>query len=235
MKFAIGSEHRDYFRINRKIEFDDLLNQQQLLDLNQGIEAALAKRLNLPLHKVSGQPPHVLFSEGRDLWRSDDKVRRIVLSHTLAEIASELLEQKQIRIGYDQLFPESRHLFAAFTVSDTYSGYIKQKHNLMELSSLSRMTCGLNLCLSGAGLESETPSLFPIKRGNGIFFDPELPIDFKELQERPGHRYLMIVYTPMTSHFLNNPKDPQTHTLKHLGYGFGDALTDKLNPLLVRS
>ncbi len=232
MKFAIESEHRDYFRIHRHIEFEDLLNEQQLVDIVNGVEAAIEARLNIPLYKVSSLPPHSLFMAGRDLWRINDKVRKIATNPNFASLAAQLMEQKQIRLGYDQLFPETRHLFAAYAIPDVYSSFLRKKASLNDVSSLNRIVCGLMLCISGAG--GEPLPLFSAKRGSGVFIDPELPLDFSQLKERPGHRYLLIVYVPQTTQYIINEKDPNTYALKHLGYGIGDALRDKLNPLLFR-
>lgn len=235
MKFAVASEHRDFYHKNHLIEFNELLNPDQLADLNKQINEYLAPKLGIPVYKVKNASPEAQFNVGRDLWRVNDSLKRMILSPKLAEIASELIEQRPLRIGYDQLFPESKPLFDRFAVKENYLTYIQKHRSLHEVSCVRDIACGLMLCLAGPEqMPSEKPSIFSRTPGSGVFFNPELSVDFSEIEEYGDHRYLLIVYGLSSAVYALNQDDPHTHALKHLGYIFNDKLNDRLNPIVYR-
>jgi len=235
MKFAVASEHRDFYQKNHLIEFNDLLNPDQLAEINKQINEHLAVKLSIPTYKVKTASAEAEFNNGHDLWRVNDPLKRLILSPKLAEIGSELVEYKPFRIGYDQLFPESKPLFDPYATKENYSNYVHRQRSLHEVSCIRDIACGLLLCLSGPEqMKSETKSIFSITPGNGVYFNPELSVDFKEIEEYGNYRYLLIVYGQQSSVYALNQDDPHTHALKHLGYTFGDKLNDKINPIVYR-
>lgn len=235
MKFAVASEHRDFYHKNQLIEFNDLLTPEHLAELNKQINEYLATKLGIPAYKVKNASPEAQFSAGRDLWRVNDPLKRMILSPKLAEIGSELIEKKPLRIGYDQLFPEAKPIFDPYAVKDNYSNFVQKHRSLHEVSCLRDIACGLMLCLSGPEqMKSETQSIFSQTPGSGVYFDPELSVDFNEIEEYGNHRYLLIVYCLQSAVYALNQDDPHTHALKHLGYVFNDRLNDKLNPIIFR-
>lgn len=221
MKFAAASEHRDFFRKHQLIEFDDLLNQQQLNTLQSSINTVLANRLKIHASVLEEKKPLELFSAGRDLWRGSDAIKNIVLSKRLAEISSELFEHQPLRIGYDQLF---------------VPGALNATHTLEELSCLQGIVGGVMLCLIGQEVLPKTasPQIFSDKAGSGIFFTAKTTIDFSQLSHHPDQRYLLITYTHATSVYILNERDPNLHYLKQVGYNFGDKLSEKLHPIVFR-
>lgn len=220
MKFALASEHRDFFRKNKLIEFDDVLDEEQLQALQASIDAIMAARLKVA-KKFLEQMPIDFFHSGRDLWRDSDIGRKIALSRYLADVAAELIEQKPLRIAYDQLI----------VAGD--DPYLPSK-TLIEMSCMQGILGGLMLCLKEGENNDKQISLFSNKAGSGVFFAADVVVDFHELSKHSGQRYLMIVYTHSTSVYAPNFSDPNVHYLKQFGYNFGDKLSERWHPLLNR-
>jgi len=237
MKFSVAKEHRDFFQKHQAIEFEGLLPPEQVLRFNQAVDEALVQRLGITADKIRHQPPQKLFLDGRDLWRTNPLLKKMVMHLSCAEIASELIEHKPLRLGYAQLFPQISPLLFKTHHNNDYALFLQQQISLEACSCLQGVLCGLMLCLTGDGEDetgkpSEGIDIFAKKAGSGIFFHPDLPISFQNLQQHPNQRYLLIVYTHRNTVYRLQPADPQTHALKHCGYVFGDRLTDKLNPIV---
>lgn len=227
MRFASASEHRDFFRKQHLIEFEDLLSEAQLKLLLAAIDSTLASRLKTYSKKAMQLSAMDLFMAGRDLWRSSEAIKRVVLAKQLAEMVFDLMEIKPLRLGYDQLI-------AVNSLEDQSLVGLEPK-SLQAMSCLQGVLCGIMLCLSSsANSDSPQTSLFPNKAGNAVFFSAEVEIDFKLLNQHLGQRYLLIAYTQPTALYVSNPCDPNVHSLKSLGYNFGDKLTDKLHPIVYR-
>jgi hypothetical protein len=244
MKFAVAHEHRDFFRKHHRIEFEALLSSKQQQLLVENIPTVLSSRLGIAPEKWDSIAPEKLFMVARDLWRANVSLKKVILQKFFAEIASELIEYKPLRIGYDQLYL-SKPRFQASSEKSFYTEFLNKRHSLNEGSSLQGIACGLMLCLSHLFSESEehqktnellleSPRLFSPKSGSGVFFSPDIPIPFEELTAHPGAIYLLIVYTKAYTIYSLQPNDPHTHDFKHLGYGIGDKLSDKLNPVIYR-
>src|SRR5262249_25423812 len=134
MKFAIDSNHRDYFQKNHTIEFDGLLNENQLVVLKSRLNETLKARLKEK--KVALPAPENLFREGRDLWRTDEPLRKIVAHRKFGEIASELISQKPLRLGYDQYISPPPPQILLGHQQTTYALLLSKVLSLEELSSL---------------------------------------------------------------------------------------------------
>lgn len=249
MKFSVANEHRHYFQKNLSIEFEGLLTQNQLSALQIACESTLAERLETRPSRVKDKSADQIFLAGRDLWRSDEQIKKTVVQRLLAEIASELIERKPLRLGYDQFYPNPIQAQKLVTITNPFVDFLQQQPTIKEISCINGILCGLMLCLSGAkGKEfldvapmEKSPTLlippvniFPKIAGHGVFFHPDARIDLNQLLERPGQDYLMIIYTQATAQYTLQEGDLNTHTLKRLGYVFGDRLSDKLNPIVYR-
>lgn len=243
MKYTIIGDHRDYFQKNHAIEFEELLTQSQLSDLDESIDEVLAGRLQIAQKNLAAQTPHSLFMAGRDLWRTHISIRKIVTSARLAHIASELIEIKPLRLGYDQFFSGGSLRWTYGQENHPYSQLLSEVHSLADISCLQGVLCGLMLCLSfsheGQSIQlpkdAEAPlNIFCSKPGSGVYFDPSSPIDFSQLTHRKGDRYLLITYVQPSSVYLLKENDIHTHALKSVGYVFGDKLKEKLNPIVFR-
>jgi hypothetical protein len=240
MRFTTAKEHRDFFQKHGWIEFEGLISDEQLILINQAIERSLADQLHVPLDRLNALSSEKLFLEGRDLWRSDQILRKIATQARFSEIASELVEKRPLRLGYDEFFPAFNMNQYAGGSKQLYSRFLDQTACLEDISCLKELACGLMLSLGGGQNISaeELPSngidVFPKESGRVIFFMPNVQVNWRQLNAHPEQRFYMIVYTEMFAYYRLEPKDPHTHALKRLGYIFNDKLSDKLHPIVYR-
>lgn len=234
MKFAVAKEHRDFFRKHNRIEFEGLLPVEQR-DKLLGAKATIISERLAAAGKAKTLPVDAVFKVGYDLWRGNADAKKIILQKSFAEIASELIELKPLRIAYDQLLPPLSS--PSLAGSEDYREWLSSASTLNEISSVQGILCGLMLCLSqpqdaAVAAPSEVPSIFATKAGNGVFFSPDAPLNFNELVNRQGYTYLMVVYTKSVSVYLKIDSDPHTNEFRRLGYNFGDRLSDRFHPLV---
>lgn len=236
MKFSVSYEHRQFFQQNQYIEFDELLSEHQLTELKKAIDSVLANRLSMDEASISKQPADKLFAVGHDLWRANDSIKKFITHPQLTTTAAELVETKELRLGYDLLIPQLTRRFHLTKGERSLEVFLEKSHSLDEMSGLQGIACGLLICLSAplkVELSSNEP-YFPTVPGNGVFLSPELVVEFQKIAPQQSD-YLLIVYTYSTAFYYLNEINPHAHALKHLGYHFGDKLTDKLNPIVFRS
>lgn len=220
MKLAISKEHRHYFQEHQMIEFDALLNPNELKAVNENIQSHLNKK--------DFSSSEQIFLNSRDLWRNSEVLQSIIKQKKLLEVIAELLETKVLRLGYDQFFPTpEKYTFG----KNLYHDLLQQPHTLKEISSLQGVVGGLMFCLTSNS--EEMNSTFPSLTGNGMIFNANAIIDFPYLLSHPNTYYL-VVYTKSTAVFVYNDKDPLSNAFKDLGYNYGDKLLDKTNPIVFR-
>ncbi|MEI8366453.1 MAG: hypothetical protein WCF65_08570 [Parachlamydiaceae bacterium] len=232
MHFAVNREHRDFFRTHHWIECEELLSSEELHKISRSIALVLGERLKVRqgIADVARLSPNQMFSAGRDVWRGEAALKKIVLSRGLAGIAAELTEQRPLRLGYDMLFP-SCPTFA--DTDDNFEKLIKTTPTLSDISALQGVICGAMLCISApSDANSSVSELFSLTPGSAIFFPPDWPLPLHDLTQRRGAMYLMVVYVQAKAVYLRQENDPHVHALKSLGYQFGDRLTDLLNPIV---
>lgn len=242
MKFAIAKEHRDFFQKNGWIEFEEFFSSNQIAQLNQAIDQTLSSRLKIPVNQLPRQTAEGAFLQGRDLWRANQELGKFVAQPRLAEIASELIEKKPLRLGYDQFFPPIHQVKYQNPTDHIYSTFIDQTASLEALSSLEGLACGLIIPLGekkGAAAEGvpsgvEGIDIFAGSAGHALFFRPEAEVNWKNLYAHHGQSYYLIAYTQLFCYYRLEPRDPHTHSLKSLGYVFTDKLNDKWNPVVFR-
>lgn len=217
-KFAVDPHHREYYQKQHAIEFEGLISEATLKELQQDLKSIFGK---IPSAKH--------FEEGRDLWRRSTAFKRLARNMALAEIAADLTSRPQIRLGLDQFFP-------SFEPSEPpYSSYLKGGFTLAEAASIQGVICGLMLCLKAPTSPKEQQSqLFPVKAGNGIFFDPNWMMPLQEKEGRSDGEYLLVVYAETNAVYVQHPHDPLTHLWKGLDYVYGDKLKEKTHPLLIK-
>jgi hypothetical protein len=76
------------------------------------------------------------------------------------------------------------------------------------------------------------PPILPQKAGSTLFVGPNFPIPWSSfLQQTPSSFFLIAYCTDRTVYVLEK-RDPHTHALKKLGYGFGDLLEEKTHPII---
>ncbi len=221
MKFALASEHRDFFAKNAFIEFEELLSQDEVESLRQHIDEVLAKRLKIKKSDLDRKSAQELFLAGRDLWRDDPAIKKQVAAPRLAEIASVLFKKKNLRLGYDQSWRTGPITGPPFL----------ENFALQQISCLQTIAGGLILQLSPS-----PPPSFPFSHpaGSGIFIKPHFPLPFPSLFQIPRLHLLLIVYCGEKTLYVSEKNDPHTHALKKQGYVFGDLLRNDRHPLLCR-
>lgn len=224
MKFSIDFEQRNFFRKNKAIEFEELFSTPMLFHLKEGIE----KGLSILIPKLTHATSEEIFRAGRDLFRINPLVKKEISHHRLTALLFDLIQEKPLRLGFDQLFPASH--------KDIYTKLYPNKLPFKNLSCVNNLLCLQLVCISGEGPEPNFPEgdPFPSKPGNGVYFLPDYEIDFEKLSYRKNQTFLLIGYTGLHSQYLFVPEDPQCHTLKKIGFVFGDNLNDNLHPVILR-
>lgn len=231
MNFSVVREHRNFFKQHHWLECEGVLAPAELSRLKGGIAEALAQRAGKQssVEKMGAEEKFLL---GRDLWRSAPVLKKTVLGKSLAGVASELIEHKPLRFGYDMLFPSINHAQAK---SGAYADLLSRTPTLAEMSCIQGVLCGAMLCIDGPAAiaeEKSASSLFSSVPGNGVFFSPDWHLPLHEIDSRQGFTYLLLVYTKANAVYLLQEGDPHVHTFKHLGYNFGDRLNDLHNPVV---
>lgn len=206
MKQTLDLKHSSFFNHHRYLELEGLLKKadaEKLLQATQGI----------PL------------LEGRDLWMRDEWIRSISLKKSFAHCANELLQSKFLHLAFDQ----SLH------TPNTDPSPFQENRSLNACCSFQSLTLGLILRLSETPTTIEaTETLCPLpkKRGSGIFFAADVPIDWEKLFSLPNESLWLLAYCSPNTVYVYNPDDPFTHLLKSAGYGFGDRLKADRHPIL---
>ncbi len=240
MKFATAKEHRDFFQKQGWIEFEGLLSKDQLVLANQAIDQVLAERLKASSERLRLLPSEKFYLQGHDVWRSNPILQKLATQTRFAEIATELIEKKPLRLGYDQFFLAHQQVSYVQEAPSPYFHFLEQITSLEEVSCVRGVACGLLLALGGKErvplekIVSEGIDVFPNQPGNVIFFQPNVLVNWGRLYAQPGKRFYMIVYASASAYYQLQPKDPHTHAFKRIGYVFNDKLTDKLNPIVYR-
>lgn len=234
MKYTIASEHRDFFRKNQIIEFEDIVSKDQLHKINAEIADIVSKRQGLAKDKFDKISSGNKFLQGRDLLRESPVLKKAYAQ--FAEYAAALSEKNGLRFGCDQYLPwiHSSNLPIDRT---SYSSLFKQPMTLNDFISLKDIICGFILCLNEApqeAIEAENPLPFPHKDGSAVFVGPEHLLNFRELSETMGANYLLIVFAESAATYDPKAADPFANQLKHMGYIPGEKLKEKTHPLLCR-
>jgi hypothetical protein len=236
MKFAIDPNHFEFFEKNQYIEFDSLLTEKELEGLHAHLPEALLQ--SNPLHKKSESlSAENQFFTGHDLHYIDPFLRKVVMKRQWAEFASTLIQQKPLRLGYDQFFPGTALLPPSKeNFFHSYAHLLETNQSLEQISSIQDVLCGLMLCVKSPKNNSEQKEgvFFTLKEGNGVFLGPKVPIHFFELTRRLDYHYLLVTYISHPAVYILNEQDPHGRFLKNYGYTYGDKLKEKFHPIVYR-
>jgi len=234
MKIAVAKEHRDFFKKNGWIEFDNIFSLTRLDQLNAAVDFTLADRLKISTTKLLNALPESLYLEGRDLWRDNDQLRQLVSSPRLGEIVSELIELKPLRLGFDQILQAANG--SRIPKSSNYAKFLQVEVSLQSLSSVKGLVAGMLICLDNPSeaIGVDETNIYPRQAGNVTVFNPESLINFSHLINHSNQRFYLIAYAQSSSYYIHEPNDPHLHALKKYGYAFNEKLTDKLNPIIYR-
>jgi hypothetical protein len=235
MKNAVAKEHREFYKKNGWIEFENIFTKEQVELFNRLIDQALCEKLKIPEDKIVSITSENGFQHGRDLWRAHESLCKLVCLPRVGEIVSELIELKPLRLGFDQYLPP----IAVNNISRNplYSKFLKNEQSLENMSCIKGLVAGLILCLTPPKekIEAEKAAgLFPEDAGNVIIFNPLVPFNFADLTAHANQRYYLVGYAQNSSYYYLQPNDPHTHHLKKYGYIYNDKLSDKFNPIVYR-
>lgn len=228
MKFSIAKEHRDFFEKNGFIEFGDLLSAEDVKIINDEIERFFKERFNLAERGLLTRSPEDYYLKGHDLWRFSPLIKNIICKKHFTKIATELTFKTKVRLAFDQLL--------------TAGNTPLKVTNLVNDSHVRGITSGMIICLAdheeeiipeGENLELVS-NLFPHVAGNVTFFNATTDLNSEELSKRLGERFLLVAFADLKALYVLQEKDPHTHTLKSMGYVFGDRLKEEFHPSLLR-
>ena len=222
MRFELSDSFRNFFSKNHLIEFEEILSSDEADLLSTKIETLLTSSLgSVPFKCASNKE---LWAAGRDQWKQDTEIKKILLKSRIGEIASFLFKKKQIRMAYTQSLVTGSLRDSPFTES----------HTLEEISSMTPILGGVFLSLSPSEETEEEllPDLRKQKKGRAMFFSSTLPIPFPELFQKQGQKTLLVCFTEARVRYKMQPLDVHTHTLKKCGYTFGDLILEAEAPYL---
>lgn len=238
MKISISTEHSDFFRKHHAIEFEGLFSPEQIQQLKQFIEQTLIMRLEIRASQFPKTSTYQQFLAGRDLWRDNQGIKKILSHGPYLDALAALTDQRILRLGYDQYFPKVSS--NPLEEETKYPQFIDKQVPIEAISSIQGIVGGAIICLEGSSEVSENNSpespmkYFPSSSGHTLLFGSQANIDFRELLQHPTHSYLLVTLTKQTAVYVYNAVDPNTHTLRDIGYPVSDRLTDKLNPIVFR-
>lgn len=242
MRLVVTKDHRHFFEQNGWIEFADFVKPNTLSEVRQGIEKVICHRLKITPEKLHTLSSLRSFVAGRDIWRSDDVVKRLVMQQAWAQIVYELTDQKPVRLAIDQYLPKLNTAGQQDKSAHELESFLTQTQTLQDVASLQGLLCGLMICLDSTYVTSENSpgeenarhtAPFPLIPGHATFFNPSLPFSFHDTYAVKGD-YLLIVYADNRAVYIHQTNDPFNHVLKNFGYVYGDRLNDVLNPIVFR-
>ena len=232
MKFSVSNEQRSFFHLQGAIEFEGLLDNEETEMLQRSIQDEIAARLSLSPSELGKLRSDELYVAGRDLWRSSQEIKKIISHRRFGEMASQLVNAKLLRLGYDQYFPPPE---PATALQKIYQQLLSPSRTLHSYGSIQGVLCGLMLCISGTRTSDRNHlEVFSSVPGNGVFFRPSLTIDFTDLLNHAGQDYYLFVYASARSVYTLNREDHHSRDWVNLGYDFGDKLSDKWHPIIYR-
>ena len=217
MEFVIDSNQNFYFDKNGYIEFVDFFSNKEFELLSKCIVSVLKNRLYVP--DASS------YLNGRDLWRDSKDLKRVLLKSGIGKVTSQLIHQKSLRLAADQWI----HGGTAVPLKETLA-----KSFPFQGTELGIMVAVDNSTLYSIESPIDSP-IFPKTSGHTVFFKGDLAFDFAPFASAPAIcSYYLIVVTQAKAVYMLQENDPCTHSLKQLGYGFGDKLSDVDHPYLIR-
>jgi hypothetical protein len=227
MKFAPAKEHRAFYAQHGWVEFEGLIESEEVEKINHEIDQILYRRMEMTEKFIAKAPAQEVFMHGHDLWRESLPLQRLCCRRSHAQISVDLFGTPLIRLGSDQLFPGA------------WKSSSEAPLSLLALSSFQDVIGGIVFCLRGGyhhdrGQIPRPITPYPCAPGNAIFFPGHIPLELSTLLAAREDRYLMVVYTPQKTLYLRREEDPHNHALKRIGYGFGDHLDNERHPMILR-
>lgn len=106
--YPLSRQHIEYYQENGFIKLKDVLSQRDIGHFNEVISSVVDSLHTNSTPMDERDTYGKAFVQITNLWTKDERVRPLVFSRTLAEIASTLMECDGVRLYHDQaLFKES--------------------------------------------------------------------------------------------------------------------------------
>ena len=212
MKFIVDNSHREFVQENGWIEFEEVMGAQVCKAILASAEQVFRRR-GAPSKASLPEDALNMFKAGRDIWREDLDLKRLICHRTLSEIVSELVEAKPLRLAYDQILtPKIQYCLSQGVLSGS-------------LGPCQGLVATIAICLEGQG-EGILPSL----PGHTSVILPTTPLTLAPLQGT----FLLIGYCRAVARYAIQPLDPCANVPKTWGYAVGDRLMDRLHPIVYR-
>lgn len=199
MPFSVSTEHIQFFNQNSKIEFENLLNLDQLKILNQTFSS-----MRFPTG-------HALIS-GFETWRDHPKIKNIVCRAAFAKLAAQLKNLNQIRYGFSQYLGPK-----CYSDEDSF---------LFRKSFIKELVCGVCFCLKEEK-EPQSP-FFPEKAQSAIFFDIDEDF-FLKFPKTSGEYLFIFYADHKARFYIQEQYQEFEAYYKKLGYQHGDFLRDSMH------
>lgn len=209
MRYVVTPEMRRAFVDTGLLTLEDFLTKRQVDELNLAIDGQM-DGLKVP-------KPHSFikrYAIGRDLWRRDERIKRVVLNPMHADFVKDLLKVREVILGFDQLFD---YIIDPSPYKDPESPS-DEPSTLEEIFSVSPLGVGLKLQLKGDGA------------GSALLIGPGVVIDWEKEKIR-GNRFLLVGYAQEGAVYKENPKDIATHFLKQFDLRDRHPLKEPLHPV----
>lgn len=218
MKTEITAQQAAFFTQNGYIEFEGIDFSHEKIFASA--RKTLASRFKTSADKLSRIPQSELYRHGRDLWRSEESLKTLLVQK-LFPLAAVLGGKRSLRVACDQWIP------ADYTWNKSCA--------LKDLFSVQGIVIGALICDTECTLPVRGPlGLLPLpsKPANILFFKSHILLDWPQLLQSSLTDMYLIAYALPNAVYIQNTQDPATNDLKHLGYGFGDPLKNEFHPLL---
>ncbi len=233
MRYCLDPHHFETFQNQEYIEFEDLLTSEQLIRIREAVDKVVTCRVPKGTTKMT---------DLMDIWRDHEEVKKLAFRKGFNELAAQLFKVSPIRLAFDY----------AFVSLKSGQAFFEKDRALQDFSSLQNMAGALMICLEGSGpieeepvevivetvdgeeLEPEIIVTLPMEPGNGTFFGPSCPIPFLKLMEQRERKFLLIAYVKACTVYSPCSEDPNLHSLKSLGYAYGDLIKDQTHPIVYR-
>ncbi|WP_396175797.1 phytanoyl-CoA dioxygenase family protein [Flavobacterium sp.] len=257
--YSLTQEQIDFYRKNRFIKLKDVLNYETIGFFNDAISKQVhvmnQEQIALEERTTYGKAFLQLFN----LWLENDRVKKLIFSKRIAQIASELMEVKGVRLYHDQaLFKEAGggitpwhadQYYWPLETDKTVTAWIPLQETPLEMGPL-EFSAGSHTIVEGRELEigDESEEIIQKKLRVTDFKHIIEPFDLGEISFHSGwvfHRaganvtnemrkVMTIIYMDKDMVLKNPENKNQIHDWNTWcpGSKIGEIINSPLNPIL---
>ena len=240
MRFALTSQHREFFFKNHFIELEGLVPPDTCNAMQAMCDESLQKQLGseVEAHKAAEEERYLA---GRDLFRQSEPIASFSKKRQFGEVFSEISHKRTLRLLYTQYLrtfdtpsrPERQLSFLHNALTLQESASFQGVLGAVIVTFATSLTGEQHTALS---VEDDATLVCPTAThaGNVVLINDLSPISFAQLFSSPNEAHLMMVYGEPNAVYRKVDEDPMCHHPKTLGYAYGDMLQDDLNPIVYR-